>query len=1159
MPPAGDNDEVTFVNQPDFDVNCPICLELFEDAHQSTCCGGHVCGQCTSQLKNKKAQCPLCRKPNFDASPDQFFMRQLLSLQVQCHNSNKGCPWSGELRELKKHVDKACEKMFSKCEHCSLECAYQALSAHVLVCAEAAQPCPNRCSATGVKRKHLKRHLEQECVLRVVGSDTVPHAANQCVQVAPLAMTMTSYSQYVSTGNIWYSPPFYTHKNGYKVHLRVDANWYKRGYVSVLVCVLQGEHDNKLPWPLRAQVEVAFYNWKTKQPFSRKTLNLPGCTFCSVNRTNHPHAWGRGDLEFISHATVASNMEEYLEQDCLTFIVEKVSILKAPAIPKLPPWAGDNCFAVSPFRSMKEKNLIFYGSPMHTHRAGYKFCPRVDPNGFGAGKGTHASISCALMHGEHDDTLPWPMEADVVLEMLNWLENKSHKRHTVSLNRGASVKSTSRVPVSGIAESNFGAPTFAAHSTLSHNAAANTQFLNEGCLLFRVASTTPYLDRASAKKAPAWINKALYPCLTVAEFAKRKANGNSYFGLPFFSHQNGYMMQLQVYSAKGTNVGVYLYFMKGPNDDWLQWPFRGDIVIELVNWRSDNSHHGKLLSLSSRCTNTVCEKVTSGERGMCWGYESFISHDSLPFNAETGTEYLKDDCLHFRVKEVAVYSTQTLHKAPAWLGYSRPEPSSFQFTVNSYTKRKLLKSEYYSPTFYTHRGGYKMRLEVKLHEEGQYITVFARLLKGENDARLDWPLCADVVVELLNWRQDANHHSFDFGFHERMPSKYTGRVLEGDSAANCWGTDSFISRNSLPYNHSTNTEYLQGDCLCFRVKVVAYSTALANKKPRWLAPNTPACFTITDVAERIKSGNVYYSPPFLGSKYRMCIRVYCGGNGKAKGTHISMYACLLRGEDDDALEWPFCGDVVVEILNWRGDRDHYKKALSLDSPENESHARVIEDVLQPGGYGKAQFMPHSSLFNYLEDQCMCVRVRSVACYSTPLRSKTPAWQSGWNISLTGSRCLLEFTVTGFSSRLANGSECTSPPFYTHSRGYKMVLVVTPGETGKDSGHMSIYAYIMAGEYDASLKWPLNVDLNVEMVNWAANSFHISSKINFGKADNSYRERVPNGRSSIGWGQGKFCSHTKLFDTGRRHIQYVQDDCVRIRVRSALVRSRSGLF
>ena len=413
----------------------------------------------------------------------------------------------------------------------------------------------------------------------------------------------------------------------------------------------------------------------------------------------------------------------------------------------------------------------------------------------------------------------------------------------------------------------------------------------------------------------------------------------------------------------------------------------------------------------------------------------------------------------------------------------------------------------------------------------------------------------DVVVELLNWRQDANHHSHTISFHERVPSEASGRVLVGDSASGIWGTRSFISHDSLAHNHSTNTEYLQDDCLCFRVKVVAYSPALTNKVPRWQPPNTPACFTITDVAKRRESGNHYYSPPFVAAKYKMCLRVYCGGHGAGKGTHVSMFACLLKGEDDDSLEWPFCGDITVEVLNWHGDHDHYKDVLSLDSPDRPSHARVMTEVPSLLGHGKSRFMPLSTLSSkYLEDECMRIRVSSVVCYNTPaLMSKTPRWQNWFN---TSSRWPLAFTVTGFSSRLENGSTCYSPPCYTHSRGYKIRLVVTPGESGEDKGNMSVRAQLMAGEYDSSLQWPMNVDLTVEMVNWARNSSHVTKTINFERASIDSRTLVPK-ESKVAtrmWGCGKFCSHATLFG-GTRDIVYVEDDCVHILVKEAVVHSR----
>ena len=744
-------------------------------------------------------------------------------------------------------------------------------------------------------------------------------------------------------------------------------------------------------------MKVALYNWRTNKPLFSKVLHLPGDAFCSMNTTNLPASWGSGDIEFTNHASLASDLAnnvEYIQHDCLNFQIEEVTIVKAPAIPKLPSWAGDGCFAVPSFHSMKEKCLPFFGSPIYTHRGGYKLCPYVNPNGYGAGKGTHVSVSCVLMCGEHDDALPWPVEADVVLEMLNWRENKNHKRRTVSLNQTLSIESTSRVPIDGIAEMGQGWDTFAAHSSLSYNATANTQYLNEDCLLFKVASCTAYLDRASASKLPAWMDPAVmrspYPCFTVSEFAKRKAYNNEYYSPPFYS-QSGH-------------------------------------------------------------------------------------------------------------------------------------------------------------------GGYKVRLEItpSANEQSQHISLYARLFKGENDATLDWPFCGDVVVELLNWRQDANHHSHTIDFHERASSNVSGRVLVGDRASSSSGTGSFISHDSLAHNHSTNTEYLQDDCLCFRIKVVAYSPALTNKVPRWQPPNTPACFTITDVAKRRDSGSHYYSPPFVAAKYKMCLRVYCGGVGVGKGTHVSMYACLLKGEDDDSLEWPFCGDITVEVLNWHGDHDHYKNVLSLNS---DTHARVMTEVTSPSGRGKLQFMPLSTLSSkYLEEECMRIRVSSVVCYNTPaLMSKTPRWLNQVD---TSSRWPLAFTVTGFSSRLENGSRCYSPPFYTHSRGYKMRLKVIPGESGEDKGNMSVYAQLMAGEYDSSLQWPMNVNLTVEMVNWARNSSHVTKTIDFGTAPMDSHTRLPK-ESKVAtsmWGCGNFCSHATLLG-GTRDIVYVEDDCVHIRVKEAVVHSR----
>ena len=50
-----------------------------------------------------------------------------------------------------------------------------------------------------------------------------------------------------------------------------------------------------------------------------------------------------------------------------------------------------------------------------------------------------------------------------------------------------------------------------------------------------------------------------------------------------------------------------------------------------------------------------------------------------------------------------------------------------------------------------------------------------------------------------------------------------------------------------------------------------------------------------------------YSPAFYtsASGYKFCIRLYLNGDGTARGTHISIFLVILRGEFDCLLTWPF--------------------------------------------------------------------------------------------------------------------------------------------------------------------------------------------------------------------------------------------------------------
>ena len=155
---------------------------------------------------------------------------------------------------------------------------------------------------------------------------------------------------------------------------------------------------------------------------------------------------------------------------------------------------------------------------------------------------------------------------------------------------------------------------------------------------------------------PLWVVK-------LEEFEEKKRNDEEWFSDPVYSHFGGYKMCLRVYpngigSSKCTYVSVYIYLMKGDNDDDLKFPFKGRIVVSLLNQLEDKNHlirepwspeDNVPETSSGRVTTGARGPVTTGERGSGWGHSQFIPQNDLNYNSDKNCQYLKNDCLFFRI------------------------------------------------------------------------------------------------------------------------------------------------------------------------------------------------------------------------------------------------------------------------------------------------------------------------------------------------------------------------------------------------------------------------------------------------------------------------------------------------------------------------------
>ena len=66
-----------------------------------------------------------------------------------------------------------------------------------------------------------------------------------------------------------------------------------------------------------------------------------------------------------------------------------------------------------------------------------------------------------------------------------------------------------------------------------------------------------------------------------------------------------------------------------------------------------------------------------------------------------------------------------------------------------------------------------------------------------------------------------------------------------------------------------------------------------------------------------------FSLPFYSGRYgyKMCLRLYIMGDGISKGTHLSLFFVVMRGEFDNVLQWPFTHKVTFKMINQAGGRD----------------------------------------------------------------------------------------------------------------------------------------------------------------------------------------------------------------------------------------------
>ena len=138
-------------------------------------------------------------------------------------------------------------------------------------------------------------------------------------------------------------------------------------------------------------------------------------------------------------------------------------------------------------------------------------------------------------------------------------------------------------------------------------------------------------------------------------------------------------------------------------------------------------------------------------------------------------------------------------------------------------------------------------------------------------------------------------------------------------------------------------------------------------------------WTIPKVSQkRLAAENVLYSPPFYTGQnagYKLRPFLYMDGDGSGKGTHLSLFLTLMRGDYDAQQTWPFRQKVTL-ILQDQDHQQHIAKWFKPDSAEyNTSFQRPSPHSEMNIAFGCPKFAPLSVLDNpsYVKDDTMMLR------------------------------------------------------------------------------------------------------------------------------------------------------------------------------------------
>ena len=793
--------ECEFIESPQeaFKTHCPICLNILRDPYEVNCCGKNFCHACLKNVQANSKPCPACNHEGFSAHPNLGLRQSLTQLPVRCSHHKDGCEWIGELGELDKHLNLNPEpdKRLDGCKYAEIPCVH----------------CAN------LFERHLIPNHESECPLQPVKCDFHFAGCNvrlQCGDMpAHLAECAAEHLSFVAK--------------------RLEGD---------------GRQIAELETKLAKAVQEKNVLEMAKKLFKEEVDELKKDTKVSIQKVDRQVDARTRDIDELKRQQELRGQQQ--EQD--------INELKRHQERDINELKGQQDRDINELKGQLDQR----GQQVEKQEQDIDEVKRQQEQRRQQVDEQEQVINELKQkldqRGQHNSW--WIIVAIVVaiaaLVMSSGRNYSSIQQEIADLGALSSVNHS--VLQQEIAD--LGALSSVNHSVLHQEFSQHVTKLETKHKEMETSFNSQLREVTSEQEQISkLVHTTIVPVIiTMADFSQHKRDNDDWYSDPFYTHPHGYKMCLRVDangsgSGKGTHVSVYVYLMRGEFDDYLKWPFRGEITIQLLNQLADKEHHSQTISFTDETPDTIAGRATTGERGekesgeksKGWGYRKFIFSKKLKYSRSKNCQYLKDDRFQFRVTKQGqfllrqefsqhVTKLETKHNEME-ISFSSQlrEVTSEQkqisklvhtpivpviITMTDFEKHKRCDDSWFSDPFYTHPHGYKMCLRVYANgvgkSEGTHVSVGVYLMRGEFDDHLKWPFRGDITIQLLKQLEDKDHHTMTISFNDKTPDFAAGRVTTGERGGFGRGHPTFISHKEL--DKANGAKYLEKDCLQFHIK-----------------------------------------------------------------------------------------------------------------------------------------------------------------------------------------------------------------------------------------------------------------------------------------------------------------------------------------------------